>query len=54
MVATLVFVLLQLPPEVASFNATQVPEHNEVMPVMIAGIGLTVNPAVAVQPLAIV
>jgi hypothetical protein len=43
--------LLHVPPVVAVLNVVTAPWHNELAPVMAAGIALTVTTAVAVQPL---
>ena len=47
--ATAVFVLFQVPPEVASFNVVVFPAHTDTVPVIGAS-GLTVTVVAAVQP----
>jgi hypothetical protein len=49
-VASAVLLLLQVPPAVTSLKVELRPEQIEVVPVITAGIGLTVTAAVARQP----
>ena len=45
-VPTVVLLLLHVPPGVASVNVSDVPRHGVRLPLIIPGIGLTVNGAV--------
>ena len=51
-VATVLLLLAQVPPDVTSESREAVPEQKDLVPVMTAGFGLTVNPKVALQPVA--
>ncbi len=48
--ATVVLVLLQVPPGTALLNEVELPLHTEKPPVIAAGVPFTVIPAVAAQP----
>jgi hypothetical protein len=49
-VAAVVFVLVQVPPSVASLRDAVPPVHTVLLPRIIAGNGLTVTPVVRKQP----
>ena len=49
-VASAVLLLLQVPPVVASLNVEELPAQTRPAPVIAAGVGLTVSPVHAMQP----